>query len=66
MIGSGVTAHVELDFARDFDDGFGMMAVLEQRVFERLRAADEQAAKQAVLFLGDPVATVIPADEDDG
>jgi hypothetical protein len=61
-----VAAHVELDFASDFDDGLRVMAVLEQRVFDGLRTADEQAAKQAVLFLGDPVAAVIPADEDDG
>src|ERR1700691_5740508 len=43
-----------------------MMAVLEQRVFECLRAVDEQAAIEAVLFLGDPVAAAVLANKDDG
>ena len=51
--------------ARQLDDGFGVMAVLEQRVFDGLRAVDEQAAIEAVLFLGDPVAAAVLADEDD-
>ena len=55
MPGEG-PAHVEFDFARQFDDCFGMMAVFEQRVFDGLRAIDEQAAIEAVLFLGDPLA----------
>ena len=59
-------AHVEFDFARQFDDGFGVMAVLEQRVFDGLGAVDEQAAIEAVLFLGDPLAAAVPADKDDG
>src|ERR1700730_8256156 len=58
--------HVELDFARQLDDGFGMMAVLEQRVFDGLRAVDEQAAIETVLFLGDPVAAAVFANKDDG
>jgi hypothetical protein len=41
------------------------MAVLEQRVFDGLRAVDEQAAIKTVLFLGDPVATAVPANEND-
>ena len=61
-----LVTHVEFDFARQFDDCFGVVAVLEQRVFNGLGAVDEQAAKQAVLFLGDPVAAVIAADKDDG
>jgi hypothetical protein len=66
-IGGGALAdHVEFDFARQLDDGFGMMAVLEQRVFDGLRAVDEQAAIESVLFLGDPVAAAIPANKDDG
>ena len=40
-------AHVELDPAGQFDDGFGMMAVLEQGIFQGLRAVHEQAAEQA-------------------
>jgi hypothetical protein len=35
------------------------MAVLEQRVFDGLRAADEQAAIEAVLLLDDPVAAAV-------
>jgi hypothetical protein len=57
--------HIEFDFARQLDDGFGVMAVLEQRVFDGLRAVDEQAAIESVLFLGDPVAAAVPADKDD-
>ena len=36
-----------------------MMAVFEQRVFHGLRMADEQAAIETVLFLGDPLATLV-------
>src|SRR5262245_4712160 len=59
-------AHVELDSAWQLDDGFRMVAVLEQRIFDGLRAADEQAAEQPVLFLGDPLAAAVTTDEDDG
>jgi hypothetical protein len=65
-IGGGEpAAHVELDFARQFDDGFGVMAVLEQRIFDGLRAIDEETAIEAVLFLGNPLAAAVPADKDD-
>src|ERR1700674_3280737 len=60
----GFVAHVEFDFARQFDDGFGAMAVLEQRIFDGLGAVDEQAAIETALFLGDPVAPAVLADED--
>src|SRR5262249_46635064 len=40
-----------------------MMAVFEQGVFDRLRAIDEEAAIEAVLFLGDPVAAFVATDE---
>jgi hypothetical protein len=43
-----------------------MLAVLEQRVFDGLGAIDEQAAIKAVLLLGDPLAALVAADEDDG
>jgi hypothetical protein len=43
-----------------------MMAVLEQGVFHGLRAAHEQTAEQAGLFLGDPLAAAVAADKDDG
>ena len=52
-------AHVELDFTRQLDDGFRMMAILEQGVTDGLRAVDEQAAIEAALFLGDPIAAAI-------
>ena len=55
--------HVEFDFARQLDDCFGVMAVLEQRVFDGLRTVDEQAAIKTVLFLGDPVAKAVLADK---
>jgi hypothetical protein len=38
---------------------------LDQRVFDGLGAIDEQAAIEAVLFLGNPVAAAVPADKDD-
>jgi hypothetical protein len=41
------------------------MAVLEQRVLDGLRAVDEQAAIETVLFLGDPVAAAVLANKDD-
>src|ERR1700676_945895 len=65
-IGGGkLAAHVELDFARQLDDGLGMTAIFKERVFESLRAVDEQAAIAAVLLLGDPVAAAVLANKDD-
>jgi hypothetical protein len=66
--GSGATgtAGIEFDFARQFDDGLPVTAVLEQRLFDRLRPVDEQAAIKAVLLLRDPVAAFVPANKDDG
>src|SRR4029077_8480475 len=43
-----------------------MMTVLKQRKFEGFCTADEQAAIKAVLFLGNPVASAVLADKDDG
>jgi hypothetical protein len=63
--GGALAAHVELDFARQLDDGFEVMAILEQRVFDGLRAVDEQAAVEAILFQDDPVATAVLANKDD-
>jgi hypothetical protein len=59
-------ADVELDLARQLDDHLGVMAILEQGVFDGLGAVDEQAAKQAVLFLDDPVTALVLSNEDDG
>ena len=58
--------HIEFDGALELDDGFGMVAVFEQRIADGLRAVDEKAAKEAVLFLDDPVAPAIATDKDDG
>jgi hypothetical protein len=41
------------------------MAVLEQRVFDGLRAVHEQPAIEAILFLGNPVAAAVLANEDE-
>lgn len=60
-----VATHVEFDFAGEFEDGSRMTTVLEQRILDGFLAADEQAAEQTVLFLGDPLATAVPANEDD-
>jgi hypothetical protein len=60
-----LATHVELDFARQLDDCLGVMTILEKREFDGLRAVDEQAAIETVLFLGDPVAAPVLADEDD-
>ena len=57
--------HIELDAARQLDDCFGMVAVLEQRVFDGLSAVNEETAVETVLFLGDPLAAAVLADEDD-
>ena len=73
-IGASRSCHVEFDFVRQFDDGLGMVMVLEQRVFDSLRAVDEQAAIEPALFLDDPVAarpflpmkTMVDADLHDG
>ncbi|MCA1379134.1 hypothetical protein [Bradyrhizobium sp. IC4061] len=41
-----------------------MLAILTERVFERLRAAREQATKITILFADDPVAKTILANKD--
>jgi hypothetical protein len=64
--GVGPLTHIELDPARQLDDGLSMLSVLEQRIFDRLGAADEQAAIEAVLLLGDPLSPLVAANEDDG
>jgi hypothetical protein len=58
--------HIELNLARQFDDGLGMMSVLEQRVFDGLGSIDEQATVKPVLLQGDPLAASVSANEYDG
>jgi len=41
-----------------------MLAILAQCVFERLRAAREQATKNTILFADDPIAKTILANKD--
>lgn len=41
------------------------MAILEQRIFDRLRPVDEQTAVEAVLFLGNPIAAAVFANKHD-
>jgi hypothetical protein len=65
-IGASRTHDVELDFARQFDDGLRVMAVLEQRVFEGLGTIEEQSSIETVLLPDNPVAAAILADKDDG
>jgi hypothetical protein len=66
VIGRGeLVAHVEFDFARQLDNCFGVMAVFGKRVFDGLRAAEEQAAIKTVLLLCNPVAAAVLADKDD-
>ena len=74
VIGGGeLAAHVELDFARQLDDCFRVMAILEQGVLDGLRAVDEQAAIETVLFLATqlprlflPIKTMVDAALHDG
>jgi hypothetical protein len=58
-------AHVQLEAAGNGDDGFRMVAVLEQCVTQCIRAVHEQATEQAVLLLCDPLAAAISADQYD-
>jgi hypothetical protein len=53
-----LAAGIELNAAGEFDDGFRVMPVFEEGVFDGLRAADEQAAEQTILFPGRPIGRV--------
>src|SRR5580693_6748196 len=55
---------VEFDDVGGQHDGRGMISVFGQRIFHRLRAADEQSTEQAVAFLGDPVSPAVLSDQD--
>jgi hypothetical protein len=59
-------SHIELNLARQFDDGLGMMSVLEQRILDGLGSIDEQATVKPVLLQGDPLAASVSANEYDG
>jgi hypothetical protein len=51
--------------ARKFNDRFGVMVILEQRIFDRLGPVDEQTAIEAILFLGNPIAAAVFANKHD-
>jgi hypothetical protein len=56
-------AHIELEHVRCCHDGLGMVAILKKCVSYGFGAVDEQAAKEAVLFLCNPVASAVLADK---
>ena len=58
-------AHWEakLEDAGNRDHRFRMVAVLKQRELERCCTVDEEPADQAMLHLGNPVATAILTNE---
>jgi hypothetical protein len=56
-------AHVELKHVGCCYDGFEMMAIFKECVSNRFSAINEQAAEEAVLFLGNPVSSAVLADK---
>lgn len=65
-IGSeGTAVQAEFKNAGCVNNGLWMVAVFKEREFNGCGSVDEQAAEQAALFLGDPVATAVLADQDD-
>jgi hypothetical protein len=60
-----VAAHVELKNAWGGHDSFRVMAVLEKGIPDGIGTAHEQATVETVLFLGDPTATAVLANQDD-
>lgn len=62
---SWLGANIEFDFTRHLDDALRMVAGLQTGVFQSLGAVDEQAAKGAASFAGNPVAGPIPANKND-
>lgn len=59
-----IGGNIEFYFVRQLNDAFWTVAILVQRVFQRLRAVHEQAAKNPVLFASDPITSTIPANKD--
>jgi hypothetical protein len=57
--------HIELNLARQFDDGLGMMSVLEQRILDGLGSIDEKATVRPALLLDDSLAVSVSANEHD-
>lgn len=65
-IGSeGTAVQAEFKNVRRVNNGLWTVAVFKEREFNGCGSVDEQAAEQAALFLGDPVATAVLADQDD-
>src|ERR1700753_1376505 len=63
ICGGSCALDVELDSARQFDNGFGVAPVFKEGEFEGLGAIDEQPAVKSMLLLGDPVAAAVLADK---
>src|ERR1035437_9898479 len=66
-IGSkGTAVQAEFKNAGRVNNGLWMVAVFKEREFNGCGSGDEQAAEQAALFLGDPVAPAVLSPQDDG
>ena len=59
-----LSAHVEFENSGYHDHGLRAVAVLEHGKFHRFGAVDEQAAAKAFLIPNDPVASAVPADQE--
>jgi hypothetical protein len=64
--GGAPDAHIEFDGALELDDGFGMMAIFEQRIADGLPAVDEQAWTTQLPRLSRPINTMVDAELHDG
>jgi hypothetical protein len=56
---------IEFEDSGNHDDRLGPISIFEQRVAERLRAVDEQAAASMLLILHDPVAAAVLTDKEE-
>ncbi len=61
----GVRRQIELESARDHDDGLQPVSIFEPGELQGLVAVDEQTAATTALIPHDPFAATIPADEED-
>ena len=60
-----VAAHVELKNAWGGHDSFQVMSILERGIPDGVDTAHEQTAVETILFLGDPAAAPVLANQDD-
>ena len=61
----GGRAHIKFDKTRGFHDGLGALTIFEQRIAQSGDTILEQAAKQAALFLCDPLAAAVLTDQNE-